>query len=797
MASVSLIFFVLFLLHVVTGAQQERSSKIELGSTLFPASHPTSWFSASGQFAFGFYPEGAGFAVGVWLVGKHNITVVWTSNRNDEPVSENSTIVLTNDGYLLLRTGQGGDKRIATNADAASSASLQDSGNLVLFNKNNNVIWESFNHPTDTILGGQTLFSGGQLISSSEYIHSTGQFHLKMQDDGNLVLYPLHTGDTPADAYWYTETFGHGSEFDLFLNSSGRLLIINRTNQYAITQVADSSSSGKSDNSTIYRATLDTDGVFRMYSHKKDGNTGELKAAIEWAEPESPCQVKSFCGFNSFCTFNDNQPYCLCLPGSDFINVNQSSLGCARNYKAAGCRGGRENMLHFNITRMENLQWGDRPYSEEEMTIEECSTSCLEDCNCGAALFSRRKCMKQALPLRYVRRLQPGDREGPTTAFLKIGIKNVDGRNSTNSIPSNLPFVVIRNKKATAQILVLISSLVLFSFLALIVSGVYIHKFRLLRYKRLLDSGKDGLIDELTLRFFSYNELKVATNGFKQELGKGSFGSVYKGTLYKGKKLIAVKRLEKLVEEGQREFRAEMRAIGRTHHRNLVRLLGYCATESKRLLVYEYMSNGSLADRLFKSTTQPDWNERMRMALDVAKGILYLHEECESPIIHCDIKPQNILMDDFFRAKISDFGLAKLLMPDQTKTFTIIRGTRGYLAPEWHKNIPISVKADVYSYGIVVLEIVCCRRNMDTNVSNPEEILLTTWVYNCFINGELNKLVVGEEATDEKILEKMVQVALWCIQEEPPLRPSMKSVVLMLEGIADISNPPCPSNASM
>jgi serine/threonine protein kinase len=190
-------------------------------------------------------------------------------------------------------------------------------------------------------------------------------------------------------------------------------------------------------------------------------------------------------------------------------------------------------------------------------------------------------------------------------------------------------------------------------------------KIRVLRYKRLKESETLVLTKGLTLNLFSYDELRRATKGFKDMLGKGSFGTVYKGALYKGKKLVAVKRLEKLVEEGEREFRAEMRAIGRTHHKNLVRLLGYCAEGSKRLLVYEFMSNGSLADVLFKSIRRPDWDERVRIALDVARGILYLHEECKAPIIHCDIKPQNILMDEFWVAKISDFGLAKLLMPDQ------------------------------------------------------------------------------------------------------------------------------------
>ena len=250
------------------------------------------------------------------------------------------------------------------------------------------------------------------------------------------------------------------------------------------------------------------------------------------------------------------------------------------------------------------------------------------------------------------------------------------------------------------------------------------------------------------------------------------------------------------MEEGEKEFRAEMRAIGRTHHKNLVQLLGYCAEGSKRLLVYEHMSNGSLANVLFKGIRRPGWDERVRIALDVARGILYLHEECKAPIIYCDIKPSKILMDDFWTTKISDFGLAKLLMPDQTRTFTMVRGTRGYMAPESHKNTPISMKVDVYSYRMVLLEIVCCKRNMNVNASKLEEIVLSTWVYKCFVARELDKIVGGEEV-DKRTLANMVKVGLWCIQDEPFLRPYMKSVVLMLEEITNISVPPCPTNVPM
>ncbi|XXG65321.1 hypothetical protein AAC387_Pa05g3051 [Persea americana] len=181
----------------------------------------------------------------------------------------------------------------------------------------------------------------------------------------------------------------------------------------------------------------------------------------------------------------------------------------------------------------------------------------------------------------------------------------------------------------------------------------------------------------------------------------------------------------------------------------------------------------------------------MRIAMDIARGILYLHEDCETRIIHCDIKPHNILMDEFYRAKVSDFRLAKLLKPDQTRTFTGIRGTRGYVATEWHKNIPVTVKADVYSYGVVLLEIICCRRNVEIEAKEEEKILCY-WVYNCFEAGELDKLVNFEEV-DKKTLEDMVKVGLWCIQDKPSLWPSMKNVVMMFEGMVDIPAPPLAS----
>lgn len=239
----------------------------------------------------------------------------------------------------------------------------------------------------------------------------------------------------------------------------------------------------------------------------------------------------------------------------------------------------------------------------------------------------------------------------------------------------------------------------------------------------------------------------------------------------------------------------EVQTIGQTFHKNLVRLFGFCNEGTERLLVYEFMANGSLNEFLF-GDNKPHWNLRVQVALGVARGLLYLHEECSTQIIHCDIKPQNILLDDNFGAKISDFGIAKLLRANQTQTNTGIRGTRGYVAPEWFKNIGITSRVDVYSFGVILLELVCCRRNVDLEIADEEQTILTYWANDCFRCGRIDLLVEGDEEAifNIKKVERFVAVALWCLQEEPMMRPTMLKVTQMLDGAVQIPTPPDPSS---
>lgn len=426
---------------------------------------------------------------------------------------------------------------------------------------------------------------------------------------------------------------------------------------------------------------------------------------------------------------------------------------------------------------LENTWWENDPYSVLKMNIkEECQTACLDDCNCEAAFFKDGECRKQRLPLRYGRRLLSDS----NIAYIKWS-------SSTPGIETPSNPTTSKKKENRLGILIISVTLLALAFTVFVISGFVAYRNRVWAYKKVSSKGNFELMEDIAPRSFTYTELEEVTNGFQEEIGRGASGIIYKGTL-EFNKVVAVKRLENMLAEGDKEFQNEMKVIGRTHHRNLVRLLGYSLDGPKKLLVYEYMVNGSLADILFDPENPPRWDERIRIALDIARGILYLHEECETQIIHCDIKPQNILIDEYRSAKISDFGLAKLLKADQTNTYTGIRGTRGYVAPEWHRKMAVTVKADVYSFGIMLMEILCCRKSVNLSLSE-EEAVLEEWVNQCFENNELDKLIIDVE-TDKKKFERMVRVGLWCILDEPSLRPSMKKVLLMLEGTVDIPAPP-------
>ncbi|KAJ6950566.1 hypothetical protein NC651_004289 [Populus alba x Populus x berolinensis] len=291
------------------------------------------------------------------------------------------------------------------------------------------------------------------------------------------------------------------------------------------------------------------------------------------------------------------------------------------------------------------------------------------------------------------------------------------------------------------------------------------------------------------VRCYTYRELRNATEGFStaNKIGEGGFGSVYKGRLKHGK-IAAIKVLSAESRQGAKEFLAEIQAMSEIEHENLVKLYGCCVEDNHRILVYNYLENNSLAQTLLDgghshSNIQFSWRTRAKICIGVARGLAFLHEEVKPYIVHRDIKASNILLDKDLTAKISDFGLAKLIPDNQTHVSTRVAGTLGYLAPEYAIRGKLTRKADLYSFGVLLLEIVSGRNNTNTRLPVEEQYLLErTWelyerrelvsLVDASLNGDFN----AEEAC------RFLKIGLLCTQDDPNLRPSMSTVVKMLTG---------------
>lgn len=305
-------------------------------------------------------------------------------------------------------------------------------------------------------------------------------------------------------------------------------------------------------------------------------------------------------------------------------------------------------------------------------------------------------------------------------------------------------------------------------------------------------SSKEGKSEEEDIhnlaaqeqKIFPYETLVAATKNFHilHKLGEGGFGPVYKGKLNDGRE-IAVKKLSHRSNQGKTQFINEAKLLARVQHRNVVNLFGYCAHGSQKLLVYEYVPRESLDKLLFKSQKREelDWKRRFDIISGVARGLLYLHEDSHNCIIHRDIKASNILLDEKWVPKIADFGLARLFPEDQTHVNTRVAGTNGYLAPEYLMHGHLSVKADVFSYGVLVLELISGHRNssfdLDVNAQN-----LLDWAYKLYKKGrglEVMDPTLASSVSTEQV-EMCIKLGLLCTQGEPQLRPTMGCVVVIL-----------------
>ncbi|CAN6678859.1 unnamed protein product [Malus baccata var. baccata] len=485
--------FVLAMAFVVAQAQQMQSN-ISRGSSLTPTTN-SSWLSCSGVYAFGFYKQGNGYAVGIFLAGIPQTTIVWTAKRDDTPLSSDVTLNFTNDGLSLTST-QG--QSFMIEYTSSSSASMLDSGSFVIYNARQDIVWQSFEHPTDTLLPGQILFPKDELFSAkSESDHSTGIFRLKMQADGNLVQYPVNTPDTAPYAYYSTRTYGRGKNVTLNFGADGHLYLLNDTRSN-IKNITDGGL--PADQATIYLMRIDADGIFRLYSHDLNHNGSK---SIVWESSKDKCDPKGVCGLNSYCVLQDLDAKCKCLPGFVFANLGNNTSSC-RRIVADVCEYKNES-FPYTMEELQSTIWEDSSYVDLPLSDKEaCKRACLEDCNCEAAIFNGTSCRKQRLPLRYGRR----DVSTPNLELIKVATSTTTPDTEKRS-----------KRKGRTDILIIGLSLTAFGSILVAISVVTFCKHNAWSYGRvnipILDSE---LNEDIALRPYTYEELEKITNNFTEEV---------------------------------------------------------------------------------------------------------------------------------------------------------------------------------------------------------------------------------------------------------------------------------------
>ncbi|KAL6174827.1 hypothetical protein ACLB2K_051472 [Fragaria x ananassa] len=503
--------------------------------------------------------------------------------------------------------------------------------------------------------------------------------------------------------------------------------------------------------------------------------------------------MHGICGRNGIGTYTPESK-CSCPPGYEVVDKNNWNEGCKPKFNLT-CS---EPVKFLEIPNVEYYGF-DLNFSDSN-TWENCSKLCAEDCRCEAFQYK-------------LASYQPAG-EAKTSCFTKRSLfsghksPNFQGslyfklpRSMNTSVPAKLSVtescMTVETKhvrsmydKATKKV----RWVYLYSFAYAVGAGeiFFIVSGWWLLFRR-HDTVASTLQDDFRrisshFRMYLYSEIKKATQNFKEEVGRGASGTVYKGVL-EDKRVVAVKKLGDIYH-AQDVFWAEVTTIGKIHHMNLVRTWGYCSENKHRLLITEYIENGSLDKHLFPPSFLA-WKERYKVAMGIAKGLAYLHHECLEWVIHCDVKPENVLLGSDFEPKIADFGLSKLSQRGgRDSQFSQMRGTKGYMAPEWASNLPITAKVDVYSYGVMILEIVKGIRLSNWVMEDDEEIEteLTR-----FVRVAKRGIQCGEESWIEDMLDsrldgeysrsqaaKMVEIGISCVEEDRSKRPTMDAVVRML-----------------
>ncbi|CAM0882025.1 unnamed protein product [Alopecurus aequalis] len=761
------------------------------GSYMTPEDHERIFLlSPDTTFSSGFHRVGTNaFTFSIWYTTVK--TVVWTANPYSAvngystPVNlYGSRISLNKDGNLVLKDTNGSTVwESNTSSGKHTTVSLLDTGNLVIKDSGSKIVWQSFDSPTDTLLPWQKLEKDTRLVS--------GYHHLYFDNDNVLRL--LYDGPEITSIYWPSPDYNamkngrnrYNSTRVAFLDNMGNFLSSDGFNIVA----SDSGPGIKR------RITINSDGNFRMYS--LDASKGSW--VITGQAVIQMCYVHGLCGKNGLCDYSGGLK-CRCPPEHVMVDPTDWNRGCKPTFTITS----KQPHEDFTFVKQPHADfYGFDLGSNQSISFKACWDICLNSSSCISFTYKGGDGWCYTKNLLYNGQVYPyfpGDNYmkvpksfnssassiskqesltcGPNGSEIMLGSANMYGIKKGNI--KWIYFFVFTAILGALELLVIVAGWCLF--------------FRKSNVPKSMEDGYRMITNQF--RRFTYKELREATGKFKEEIGRGGAGIVYRGVL-EDKRIVAVKKLAN-VQQGEEEFWAEVTLIGRINHINLVRMMGFCAERKNRLLVYEYVENESLDKYLFGDGSTENllgWSQRYKIALGTARGLAYLHHECLEWIVHCDVKPENILLTRDFNAKIADFGLAKLAKRDSASfNFTHMRGTMGYMAPEWALNMPINAKVDVYSYGVVLLEIVTGSRVSsgvivdERQVEFPEfiqeakEILATDSIAD-LVDAKLKGHFDPEQAT------AMVRIAVSCIGDRSK-RPTMDDILKTLTSYDDEDDHP-------
>ncbi|XP_042065280.1 uncharacterized protein LOC121808766 [Salvia splendens] len=739
--------------------------------------------SNGGKFELGFFSPGRSKDryLGIWYKNIPVRTVFWVANRQNPIKDSSGLLVINNTSGLVLSNRSNVVVWSASLARMAQDPLLQllDLGNLVVRDTKddsaNNYLWQSFDYPSDTMMPGmklgwdlRTRLNRRIIAWKSSDDPAPGEFSSGVELDAypQLVMYKG------------TRVFYRGGPWN-GLRFSGALamkknpvyefkFVSNKEEVYYAFQLLNTS--------VITRLVVNETAMARQrYVWVETEMSWKLYSSV----PRDHCDTYSLCGANGLCVISDSPP-CQCLDGfkpkfGSSWNSMDWSQGCIREEPLDCAR-------KHDFIRISGVKLPDTTHTwvNGSMNLRKCKETCLKNCSCMAYSNSDisgrgNGCVLWFGDLIDIRKLSDG------------------GQDLHMRVPSS----------KQANRLRLVISVVVVPICVLLLLTCYLLRGRMKGKEKNEGQVGRGAVaerEDLGLPLLDLATVAQATGDFSvdNQLGEGGFGPVYKGVLMDGKD-IAVKRLSKSSGQGLNEFKNEVKLIAKLQHRNLVRLLACCIEEDEKILIYEYMCNGSLDSSIFDQSRGPsllDWSQRFNIICGIARGLLYLHQDSRLRIIHRDLKASNVLLDDALNPKISDFGMARPFGGDlnQAKTKRIV-GTYGYMAPEYALYGLFSVKSDVFSFGILLLEIVSGKKNT-TRLDNPHKHSnLIGYVWQMWREGRALEVIgpLLDDALVKHEVMRCIHVGLLCIQQNPDDRPNMSTVVLMLNGESTLPQPKEPA----